>query len=233
VASHPDEAARRILLVRQIPTLARRVGVWRWFSMDMAGAVDPGELEVAFELPAMAPDPTTDVVRTHLSSATELLVDLAPPRVLDPDLHGGSAPPAPFAELLAEGTRRAVAWLASDPPSSWRTPTAEAVHLGEIVALVEALVPPDERAACLHRHATWLEGIAGCPPRVATVDRPIGVAPYHDASARRFRRAVDGLPTAHRDELVARLAHIQVVRLTPGSPLDREAALVRGLASTR
>jgi len=185
---------------------------------------------------------------------------VAAPALLAPALFPGGRPPAAYPLLLARGSHRALALLGA-LAARGLSAAPEALVAAELAATYRALIPRRAaRAAALRWHATWLDAVAPAgavpaplAPAGAVLDDATGwtavadaTAALEDAALRRglARAAVRAARAMAADEgcdaataraaLVARLAHVQVVRLWgPDAPaaLAREAALARALAA--
>jgi hypothetical protein len=182
------------------------------------------------------------------------------PLVLEPHLFPGAVVPSVFPAALAEGSARAAHVLRAT--AAVRAERAsEPVVRAELLAIYAGLLPRRSwRQRGLVWHATWLETIAAqagrhtvseanaardgadiavppsLPGRAAYAALRPHLAREAAAIAAKRRRLGDdafGDPAAVRIALVARLAHVQALRLWgPDDPqaLLREAALVRDLA---
>jgi hypothetical protein len=233
---------RRDLLTNWLPAFISTIGIeGPWFFADTvtpADLTDPdatrGEIEIAIDVGARDAKAIEDLVRASLADsfatgAVSGLGSLPRPRLLDPILFAGSIASMVYAGLLNEGTRRAIAILRElDPPLSTVTSEVEAV-LG--------LLDPEQRVVLADNYATWLEAVAqrratsddAPAPRSVTATSTTPPTPYGEALVAAFTEETGSLPLPQRSELVARLAHIQAMRLDPTISLADEAALVRSL----
>jgi hypothetical protein len=192
----------------------------------------------------------------------EGLIDLAAPcdslPVLDPALFPANRMPAAYPAALAIGSQRAVSIIGALSDSA--VGASMVVAREELALTYRALVPRSRRRAALLWHATWLEAMAGVAETLAPAGSmplegadttPVALPPLGDYAAprrnlARYRARLARLgpaldPAVEADDalasIVARLAHIQTIRLCgpPGadarSLLQREAAVVRDLSS--
>jgi hypothetical protein len=188
----------------------------------------------------------------------EGLIDLAAPcdslLVLDPALFPANRLPAAYPAALAIGSRRAVSIIGALSDSA--VGASLSIAREELALTYRALVPRARRRAALLWHATWLEAMAGVGATAAPAagmsaegadPTPVALPPLEDYAAprrnlARYRARLARLgPAVEADDalasIVARLAHIQTIRLCgpPGadarSLLQHEAAVLRDLSS--
>lgn len=251
--------ARRLLLVRALGESWARLAALRWYAVDLPVTVPGGAadgLEVVADLPS-AGDDDAAIAREAAGWAGADLVNLVRRAegslMLQTALFPGGAVPAVYAEVLAAGTARARVLLDRSAP------VPKDAVARELLATYTAFFPREAaRRAALHLYADWLEEIAaqqgiteaGGPDEAFDLPLP-GMAvpaakeylPLRGRLAGHVTRLLrrHAAPPEHMDEarrgvyaqLVARAAHIQVVRLLgphPEGGLRTEARRLRRLA---
>jgi len=246
-------SGRRELLCTWLPHVVDTIGTTDttrdWFYADTItpngpdAPADPreaeGEIEIAIAIGDLDAKVVDERIRTSLEPLTEqgTVTDigvLPRPRLLDPVLFAGSSPSLVYTALLTEGTQRALEILRQhEQPRSAVT--------SEVEAFLN-LVDLDERVLLAEHYASWLERVArrragDAAPATGDADAATtpsiasgsAAAPLDEPIAKAFVDEAASLPMAHRLELVARLAHIQAIRIDPTLTIAEEAALVRSL----
>lgn len=236
----------------------------RWYFVDLPFEHATGThagLEIVASLPGGVDARRSVEERLRDWMASGLVAqcrEVTQPLVLQSALYPAGAVPACYADALAVGSARACRILAGVGPTA-ATRLAVALVETEFAAMYAAFFPAGRRRrAALLLHAAWLETIAlqGGPPTSGGGDAaPASLAVAPSAAARIYaplrrrllshaarlvrRHGVDPRDAATARAgvyaaLVARLAHIQALRLASvgwDDGLRREARLARSLAS--
>jgi hypothetical protein len=195
-----------------------------------------------------------DNVTAQLCRMASLVTE---PTILSPELFPAQWIPTTYPAAVTIASRRACAIL-SGIAAAGETRASAATVRDELEAVYRAFLPnPPDRRKVLETHAAWLEtmsnhrthktpqsGDAGQAASALFATSPFELEPYEPAATNlraEVRKVIAGKPSrggaAYSDllgALVARFAHVQVVRLWgPERPnaFLREAALLRSLAS--
>lgn len=257
-ALYPDAVARTALIAGPLNALS--AGGHHWFFVDIPFAVDTGlrhGLEIALRHADGRPAAERLLDRMLVTAQAAALIEAsaAAPAAqsLQPALFPAGLVSTAYVEALAHGSVRATGLIAAGGGAS---SLPDAVVAAELFGGYRGFFPQRRmRLVAQLRHAAWLEAAAGllaaagAGPAVAPSlsadgpERPVVPAALRRALTDAARRAASRLSgmggsadaAAVRADLVARLLHIQAMRLWgPGrqEALRAEAALVRGFRLT-
>jgi hypothetical protein len=256
----PD--ARLQIVTHELGALGDETTVPAWFFVDLplgTGADARQGLEIAvwgrFREAAIGPLLSDGMRRWLAAGLVAAAREVGASLVLQPALFPGEVLPPCYPDALAAGSRRARVILTEVAAAGCVRASAATVR-AELAATYRMLVPdPPRRRTALTWHADWLEAVAqetGKGGRDAVNGNeageipvpaawPVEYAPLRRRLATHVARLIargNIAPEKVRDAayaaLVARLAHIQTLRLwgpPRGDELRREAAVVRELAA--